>query len=99
MRISGTADWGMSGNKITVFSARSCCMLWCNKGACCCATVESHCDQSWGQCPHTKQAAFAAFDDIVHASTWRVAAFASVNIEWMLSAAEAVCSGVMQRLQ
>ena len=28
--------------------------------------------------------------DIVYASTWRVAAFASVNIEWMLSAVEAV---------
>ena len=29
---------GISGNKITVLPARSCCMLWCNKGGCC-ATV------------------------------------------------------------
>ena len=36
MRIRGTTllTGVISGNKITILPARSCCMLWCNKGAC-----------------------------------------------------------------
>ena len=48
---TGSQTGGISGNKITVLPARSCCMLWFNRGDCC-ATVLSYCDKSWDMPPH-----------------------------------------------